>query len=233
MTIINALNDVWSDTHIMEIIIQEELDRLMKILHENLILKTYIFQSKLEILTKLRKNCIKISVFGYDHTLQRWRKKLCGCCSQAFITKEILKYHIHNCFKITGNKGVRYLKNGEYINSKIMRGKLNHHLWSMQILKIFHFQKIIERKIWMSLIRANIKNMLLTVTVINWVDLLDHIYWRYWYYFKGKFEKLITFLSWPFWDWIGLEIVYCILKKLKFTFSWSSVSYNLGGSKNL
>ena len=36
----NVLNGVWSDTHIQQIISQQELEKLAKILQENLILKT-------------------------------------------------------------------------------------------------------------------------------------------------------------------------------------------------
>ena len=35
----NVLNGVWSDTHIQQIISQKELEKLAKILQENLILK--------------------------------------------------------------------------------------------------------------------------------------------------------------------------------------------------
>ena len=51
----NALNGVWSGTYIMQIIIQQEFQKLTKILLKNLTLKTQNFQSKLETFTKQKK----------------------------------------------------------------------------------------------------------------------------------------------------------------------------------
>ena len=41
-----------------------------------------------------------------DHALHRDRKHFCRYYSDIFSTKEILKYHIDNCFKINGKKKV-------------------------------------------------------------------------------------------------------------------------------
>ena len=53
--IMNAANGVWSDTYILHILIQQELEKMLKILLENLILKTKNVSSKLEIITNLKK----------------------------------------------------------------------------------------------------------------------------------------------------------------------------------
>ena len=55
LIIMNAANDVWSDTYILHILIQQELEKMLKILLENLILKTKNVSSKLEIITNLKK----------------------------------------------------------------------------------------------------------------------------------------------------------------------------------
>ena len=58
------------DTYILQIMIQQELEKLTKIFKENLILKANKFQSKLEIFTKLKKKkriaSVFINVFGYE-----------------------------------------------------------------------------------------------------------------------------------------------------------------------
>ena len=61
----NALNGVWSDIYILLIIIQQELEKLTKILQENFILKAKHFQLKSEIFTKLKK--FALSAFVYQH----------------------------------------------------------------------------------------------------------------------------------------------------------------------
>ena len=76
------LNGVWLDTYIMQIIIQKVLEKSTEILQENLILKTQNFLSKLDIFKKLKKkkNCIDISVFGFENK----RKKSNLCVTQNF-----------------------------------------------------------------------------------------------------------------------------------------------------
>ena len=46
-------NGVWLDTYILQIITQQELQKLTKILQENLIFKVRNFRLKLETFTKL------------------------------------------------------------------------------------------------------------------------------------------------------------------------------------
>ena len=59
----NILNDVYLDTYILHIIIRQKLEKLAKILKQNLILKIYNFQSKLEIFGKLKKRVASLLVF--------------------------------------------------------------------------------------------------------------------------------------------------------------------------
>ena len=40
--------------------------------------------------------------FMYDHSLHRGRKHFCRYCLHAFVTEEILKCHIKDCFKMNG-----------------------------------------------------------------------------------------------------------------------------------
>ena len=42
----------------------------------------------------------------YDHSLHRGRKHFCRYCLHAFITKEILKRHIKDCFKINSKQRI-------------------------------------------------------------------------------------------------------------------------------
>ena len=54
-TIMNDLNGIWSNIYILLITIQQELEKITKILQENLILKISYFQLILDIFTKLEK----------------------------------------------------------------------------------------------------------------------------------------------------------------------------------
>ena len=60
------------------------------------------------ILQKKQKKChvfIKdFNTFMYNHSLHRGRQGFCPYSLQAFNTKEILKCHINDCFKINGAK---------------------------------------------------------------------------------------------------------------------------------
>ena len=45
------------------------------------------------------------NIFMYDHTLHREKKKhFCRYCLPAFITEEILKRHVKDCFKVNGKQ---------------------------------------------------------------------------------------------------------------------------------
>ena len=100
----------------------------------------------------------------HDRMLHRGRKHVCGYCLQAFSTKEILKQHINDCFKINNKKRIKMLKKGEYVKF-INDGRKVKSPFTIEA--VFQCQKIMESKIRMSLIRANVKNMLLAVMVIN------------------------------------------------------------------
>ena len=67
--IMNALNEVWSDSYILQVIIQQKFQSLTKILLETLILKTQGFLSKLDMLTKLKQERIVLELvfFGYKN----------------------------------------------------------------------------------------------------------------------------------------------------------------------
>ena len=68
----------------------------------------------------LRKD---FNTFMYDHALHRGRKHFCCYCLHAFITEEILKRHIKDCFKIDGKQRIIMLKKVNMLNSKIFKGK--------------------------------------------------------------------------------------------------------------
>ena len=50
----------------------------------------------------------------YDHTLHLGRNNFCCYCPKGFITEEILKCHIKNCYKING-------KILNTLNSKVLK----------------------------------------------------------------------------------------------------------------
>ena len=60
----------------------------------------------------------------YDHSLHRGRKHFCRYCLHAFITDEILKHHIQDCFKINGKQRIIMPKKGEYVKYKNFERKI-------------------------------------------------------------------------------------------------------------
>ena len=60
-----------------------------------------------------------------SHTLNRRRKCFCRYCLQAFGTKEILKGHIKDCFKINANWRIVIPKEDEFVKFKNHEKKLN------------------------------------------------------------------------------------------------------------
>ena len=50
--------------------------------------------------------------FMYDHSIHRGKKHFC-CCLHAFITEEILKHHIKDCFKTNGKQMIKMPKKGK------------------------------------------------------------------------------------------------------------------------
>ena len=60
----------------------------------------------------------------YDHSLHRRRKYFHRYCLQAFITEEILKRHIKDCFKINDKQTIEMPKKGEHVKFKNFERKL-------------------------------------------------------------------------------------------------------------
>ena len=56
----------------------------------------------------------------YDHSLHRFSR----FCLYAFITEEILKCHIKDCFKMNGKKTIKMPKKGEYARFKNFERKI-------------------------------------------------------------------------------------------------------------
>ena len=56
--------------------------------------------------------------FMFAHTLHCGRKHFCCFCLQAFSTKERLKCHIKDCFKINGKQRIKMSKEGEHVRFK-------------------------------------------------------------------------------------------------------------------
>ena len=59
-----------------------------------------------------------------DHSLHCGRKHFCRYCLYAFITEEILKRHIKDCFKINGKQRIIMPKKGEYVKFKNFERKI-------------------------------------------------------------------------------------------------------------
>ena len=54
----------------------------------------------------------------YDYTLHRGRTHFYRYCLQGFITEEIIKPLIEDCFEINSKQGIKMPKKGEYIKFK-------------------------------------------------------------------------------------------------------------------
>ena len=59
----------------------------------------------------------------YDHTLHGGRKNVCRYHLLVFSTKEILKRHTKDCFKINGKQRIIMPKKVNMLNPKIMKEK--------------------------------------------------------------------------------------------------------------
>ena len=85
--ILNAWNDVWSDTYILQIIIPEELEKLQRFC-KKLDFKDIKFIVKVRDIHKTEKNnSIGISVFGYEN-----KKNIQSVC-QIILSRDILIYY--------------------------------------------------------------------------------------------------------------------------------------------
>ena len=58
------------------------------------------------------------NTFMYDRSLHSGRKYFCRYCLHDFITKEILKRHIKDCFKINDKQRIVMPEKGEYVKFK-------------------------------------------------------------------------------------------------------------------
>ena len=64
------------------------------------------------------------NTFMYYHPLHRGRKHFCRYCLHAFITEEVLKHHIKDCFNINAKQRVIMPKKSEYIKLKYFERKI-------------------------------------------------------------------------------------------------------------
>ena len=64
------------------------------------------------------------SRFMNDHSLHRGKKHFCPYCVHAFITKEVVKRHIKDCFKINGKQTVKINEKIEHVKFKNFERKL-------------------------------------------------------------------------------------------------------------
>ena len=85
----------------------------------------------------------------------------------AFITEKMLKRHIKDFFKTNGKQTVIMPKKGEYVKFKHFERKMRSPFMIYADFKSTLVPEGNGRKIQMSLILINIKNMLLVVMVIN------------------------------------------------------------------
>ena len=73
----------------------------------------------------------------YDHSLHRGRKNVCRYCLHAFITAEILKPHIKDCYKTNGKEAIKMPKKGEFVKFKNFQRKIKSPFMIYADLKVF------------------------------------------------------------------------------------------------
>ena len=103
----------------------------------------------------------------YDHSLYRGRKHFCLYCLHVFITEEILKRHIKDCFKSHGKQRIIMPKKYEYVKISSYERKTKLSFLIHADLESSLVPENIENKIQKSLIQANTKNILLVDMNIN------------------------------------------------------------------
>ena len=59
-----------------------------------------------------------------DYTLHLGGKHFCCYCLYAFVTEEILKRHIKDCFEINNKQSIIMSKKGEYVKFKNFERKI-------------------------------------------------------------------------------------------------------------
>ena len=90
----------------------------------------------------------------------------CRYYLQAFSSKEILNYYINGCFKMVGKRCLKYLKNVNILDSKIIRGK---SYLRQELLHNFVNSMVKESKCCRDVIKRDFNEIL----VIAQKDLLD------------------------------------------------------------
>ena len=98
--------------------------------------------------------------------IEKW-KQFCHYCLQAVSTKDILKHHIKDCFKINAKQRLILPKKGEHIKFRNHKRKT-----SSPFIIYADFESVLvpeknEKQIQKNLILANIKNILLAPVAIN------------------------------------------------------------------
>ena len=75
-----------------------------------------------------KKHYILINDFNrpiHDHLLHHGRKHFYRYCLHTFITEDIVKCHIKDCFKTNGKQTVKMPKKSEYVKFKSLERKIN------------------------------------------------------------------------------------------------------------
>ena len=73
----------------------------------------------------------------YYYSLHPGKKHFCRYCLHAFITEEILKRHIKDCFTINCKEGIKMPKKGLYVKFKNFERKIKSPFKVIRILKVF------------------------------------------------------------------------------------------------
>ena len=69
--------------------------------------------------------------FIYDHSIHRRIKHFCCYCLHAFITEDILKRHIKDCFKINDKQTIKVPKKGRYTKCKNFEKKNKINIYDL------------------------------------------------------------------------------------------------------
>ena len=69
------------------------------------------------------------NAFIHNHTLHYGKKHFCHSCLQGF-SREGLKHHIKNCFKVNGKQRIIIPIKGEYIKFKNYENTLNSKIYA-------------------------------------------------------------------------------------------------------
>ena len=114
------------------------------------------------------------NTFMYYHPLHRGRKHFCRYCLHAFITEEVLKRHIKDCFNINAKQRVIMPKKSEYIKLKYFERKIK-----LPVMIYANFESILvpedngKQNPNESYTKKYKKKMLLVVMVINYVLIVN------------------------------------------------------------